>query len=65
MAEETKKIVKDQNSKSSDAAKSNEINKSKLTEQKSSRIVKETEERIEVIKKKLETERIETTTVTT
>lgn len=65
ISDETQQAIKDQNDKSSSNEKSNEINKAKLKEQTSTRIVKETEERIGLIKKKLETERIVSSVVTT
>jgi len=65
IADDTQAAVKEQTDKTNTNKKSQEINKAKLKEQKASRITKEAEERIEVIKKKMESERIETTTLTT
>ena len=60
LVEETTEVLRQKQEKTVTSTKVTEINKSKLKEQESSRITKETEERISLIKNKIETERIET-----
>lgn len=62
--EETTKVIKEKNEKTIINEKTTEINKSKLKEQTSSRITKETDERISLIKKKIETEKITESIIT-
>ena len=59
MADDNSAAIKEQTDKSNTNKKSSEINKAKLKEQKSSRITKEAEERITVIKHKMETQKIQ------
>lgn len=61
--EETTKITKDKTDKTIVNEKTTEINESKLTEETSSRIEHETEERISIIKKIIETEKISETII--
>ena len=51
--------MKQKNEKTITTSKVSEINKSKLQESETSRIIQETEERIHLIKNKIETEKIE------
>ena len=58
ITEEVTKINNNKNEKTIINEKTTEINKSKLKEEQSSRITKETEERITLINKKVEYEKI-------
>lgn len=65
LTEETTRIISDQTTKTTSSKKTQEVNRAKLREQQSQRITKETEERISLIKKKIETEKIEQSITTT
>lgn len=64
LVEETQEVLRQKQEKTVTTTKVTEINKAKLKEQETSRITKETEERISLIKSKIETERIEQTKIT-
>lgn len=62
--EETNIVNKEKTEKNIINQKTTEINNSKLKEETSSRITKETDERISIIKKKVETEKITESIIT-
>lgn len=64
ITEVTNKAVNEHTQKQTGSKKTHVVNKSIVREQTSSRITSETEERISLIKKKIETERIEQTMIT-
>ena len=59
LQEETESIITQKETKTLDQEKVTEINKAKLIESQATRITKETEEQISVIKQKVETEKYE------
>ena len=59
LQEETESIITSKETKTIDQEKISEINKAKLIESQATRITKETEEQISVIKQKVETEKYE------
>lgn len=59
LQEETETIISSKESKTIDQEKVTEINKAKLIESQATRITKETDEQISVIKQKVETEKYE------
>lgn len=59
LQEETESIITQKETKTIDQEKISEINKAKLIESQSTRITKETDEQISVIKQKVETEKYE------
>lgn len=64
LQEETESIITQKETKNVDTQKIQEINKSKLIESQATRIAKETEEQISVIKQKVQTERYEQQVIT-
>jgi len=64
LQEETESIITQKETKNVDTQKIQEINKSKLIESQATRITKETEEQISVIKQKVQTERYEQQVIT-
>jgi hypothetical protein len=62
--EETNKVTQEKTEKTIINEKTTEINTSKLKEETSERITKETDERISIIKKKVETEKITESIIT-
>jgi hypothetical protein len=64
LQEEITKVTHDSSSKSVTSTMVTEINKASIKEQQATRIQRETEERISVIKKKIETQKIEEQTYT-
>jgi hypothetical protein len=64
LQEETESIISQKETKNVDTQKVQEINKAKLIESQATRITKETEEQISVIKNKVQTEKYEQQVIT-
>jgi hypothetical protein len=64
LQEETESIITQKETKNVDTQKVQEINKAKLIESQATRITKETDEQISVIKNKVQTERYEQQVIT-